>query len=268
MEKRQGIGLKTTLSVSFLLMVAINALANALKLGGLSTGEVSGLYPNLFAPAGYAFAIWGLIYLLGALHVLYQLGIFRCRAGTANEPLLKRVAVAFSVSSLANAAWVFCWHYRNIPLSTVMILVMLTSLAYIMVLLRKTALSTREKLLVRLPFSVYFGWITVATIANLTVLLVALGWDRWGLSEAFWTAVVLIAGAAIGAAWIHFGRDPAYGLVLVWAYAGILVRHLTAVSPREPVVIAAVCLSIAALAADIVYAEVVRRRRPAPRQTP
>ena len=226
MEKKLIPGIKTLMSVSFLLMIVVNVLANVLPLGGRTTGAISDHYANLFAPAGYTFAIWGLIYLLCAVHVLYQLGIFRGRGAGSNEKLLRQVAILFSVTSLANTAWIFFWHYDNIPMAMAMTGTMLVMLIAIMALTRRQSLAAREKLLIRLPFSAYFGWITVATIANATVLLVALGWDRWGLSESFWTVVVLIAGVLIGAAWIHRAKDLAYGLVLIWAYAGILVKHL------------------------------------------
>jgi hypothetical protein len=261
MEKRRDLFVRTLLSVSFLLMIVMNALANLLPLGGRTTGQVSDAYPNLFAPADYTFLIWGLIYLLGAVHVLYQLGVFRGRNDAGNEKLLRPVSVLFSISSLANAAWILFWHFGNIPMSMVMMAVILITLAAIMETLRRRALTTREKYLVRLPFSVYFGWITVATIANATVLLVALGWDRWGLSESFWMVVVLIAGVLIGAAWIHRAKDLAYGLVLVWAYIGTIVKHFTAFSGMYPGVIAAAVLSAAALFADIVYVEVSERRK-------
>jgi len=254
---------RALLSASFLVMIVTNALAELVPLGGRTTGQISDSYANLFAPAGYAFLIWGLIYLLGAVHVLYQLGAFRGRSDPGDDRTLRRISALFSASSLANAAWILCWHLGNIPASMVMTAAMLVALALILGALRRRALTTREKLLVRLPFSVYFGWITVAAIANATALLVWLGWDRWGLSESFWAVVVLIAGALIGALWIHRAGDLAYGLVLVWAYTGIAVKHFTAFSGGYPGVIAATILCVAALAADIAYVGFRKRRKPA-----
>ncbi len=270
MGKKMDIAVRTLVSVSFLAMIVVNVLAEVLPLGGRTTGEISDQLPNLFTPAGYTFAIWGLIYLLGAVHVLYQLGIFRGRAGASDEKMLRLVSVLFSVTSLANIAWIFSWHYGNIPLSMVMIASMLIALIVTMEALHRHPPTLREKLLVRLPFSVYFGWITVATIANATVLLVSLGWDRGGLSESFWMVAVLIAGVLIGAARIYRAKDMAYGLVLIWAYAGILVKHLTPpYSGMYPGVIAAVILTLAALLAFIAYVEIweLRRRKNA-RQNP
>ena len=262
MENRRNVVIRTLVSASFLVMIAMNVLANAIRFNGFTTGEVSDRYPNLFAPAGYTFAVWGLIYLLTALHVLYQLGVFRGKGATGNEKALFWVSVAFTVSNVANTVWIFAWHYLNIPLSMAMTLTMLVSLGFIMEFLHRKTLSTREKLFIRLPFSVYFGWITVATVANASVLLVSLGWNRWGLSESFWMIVILIVGVLIGAVRIHRGVDLAYGLVLVWAYAGILVKHVTPpYSGMYPGVIAAIAISIAALIADIGYVGIIETRK-------
>jgi hypothetical protein len=261
MENRREIFVRTLLSVSFLVMIVLNVLADLLPLGGRTTGQISDAYQTLFAPEGYTFLIWGLIYLLGAVHVLYQLGVFRGRSDPENGKLLRSIAVLFSVSSLANAGWILAWHFNNIPLSMALMAVILILLMLIMEALRRKSLTTREKLLVRLPFSVYFGWITVATIANAAALLVSLGWDRWGLSESFWMVVMLIAGVLIGALWIHRARDLAYALVLIWAYAGILVKHFTTFAGKYPGVIAVTTLCLAALVVDIAYVKLPERRK-------
>ena len=218
--------LKIFIVISYLAMVVVNALANILPLNGIGTGAISDSYPNLFAPTGFTFSIWGLIYLLLALHVLYQLGLFRSRTKTDNV-LLWRVGIIFSISSLVNIAWIFSWHYKLIPLSMVLMLLLLICLISLAMILRKQKLDMRERFFVKLPFSVYFGWITVATIANATTLLVSLGWDGFGLSPSLWTIIMLTVGALIGIATTLRFKDIAYGLVLVWAYAGILYKHVS-----------------------------------------
>ncbi|MEO3760655.1 tryptophan-rich sensory protein [Mycobacterium sp. B14F4] len=216
-------------AVTYLSMVAVNIAANTLPINGIRTGDVSDAYPNLFAPAGYAFSIWSVIYLLLGLHVLYQFGLFRGGPSTSDRAaLLDKVGVYFSISSLANVAWVFAWHYDAIALSVVLIVVILVCLALITRMVVAAGLTRREKLFVGVPFSVYFGWITVATVANVTVFLVSVGWDGFGLAESTWTVVVLFAAAAIGTMTMLRNRDVAYGVVLLWAYTGILVKHLSA----------------------------------------
>lgn len=239
--------LKSLVVVTFIIMIAVNALANLLPINGISTGAVSDSYPNLFAPAGLTFSIWGLIYVLLAMHTLYQLGLFRGKGNKVNEVLLYKTGVLFTVSSLVNAAWIFSWHYRLIPLSMVLMIILLICLINIAVIINEQSLSLREKFLIRLPFSVYFGWITVATIANAMTLLVSIGWNRFGMSESTWTIIILVVGMLIGVATTIRFKDIAYGLALVWAYAGILIKHTSAsgFSNQYPYVIITVSICIA-----------------------
>lgn len=239
--------IKALVVVTYLVMIGLNVLANALPLNGRRTGEVSDGYQNLFTPAGLTFSIWSLIYLLLGLHVLYQLGLFRGSLPEGDRTaLLNRVGMLFSLSSAANAAWVFAWHYQMIPLSVVLIVVVLVCLILITNTLRTANLTVRERWFVGLPFSVYFGWTTVATVANITVLLVSVNWDGFGLTDAAWAAIVVLVAMVIGTVTMLRNGDVAYGLVLIWAYSGILVRHISAdgLDGRYPVVITAVVASL------------------------
>ncbi len=245
--------IKALVGLTYVVMIAVNALVNALPINGRTTGAVSDAYQNLFAPAGVTFAIWGVIYLLLGAHVLYQLGLFRDPADgevpqAQRIAMLERVGVLFSLSSLANATWILSWHYDLIGVSTLLLATMLVLVILIMRTLQTADLSTRDAVFVRLPFSVYFGWLTVATIANITVWLVSVGWDGFGIAEATWAAVIIAVGAVIGTAVVLRNRDIAYGLVLVWAYLGIWIKHTAATGFQGayPVVIATTLVGIAA----------------------
>lgn len=209
--------------VVLIIMVGVNALANILPINNLTTGEVSDQLGNLFAPAGLAFSIWGLIYLLLAAFTVFQ---FFPPASVEAAGRLKQVRLYFTLSSLANAAWIFCWHYLALEASLVLMLVILICLILVNLKLGGKKLPFKEMLFLRLPFSIYFGWITVATVANVTALLVDLKWNRFGLSEAFWTVVTLVVATIIAVAVINRQKDWAYGAVVAWAYAGILIKHL------------------------------------------
>ena len=234
-------------ALTYLVMIGTNFAANALPLNGRRTGEVSDSYPSLFTPAGFTFSVWGVIYLLLGMHVLYQLGLFRGRPDTAaDSALLNRVGVLFSISSLANTAWVFAWHYDHIGLSAVLVVVILVCLALIVGTLNRTDLTGRQRAYVGVPFSVYFGWTTVATVANITVLLVSLGWDGFGWPDSVWAVIIVLVAMVIGTVTMLRNRDLAYGLVLIWAYVGILFRQTSAdeLACRYPAVIAAVIGSV------------------------
>ncbi|MBN2558400.1 MAG: tryptophan-rich sensory protein, partial [Clostridia bacterium] len=159
------------------------------------------------------------------------------------------------LSSVANSVWIFAWHYRIIELSLLLMLVILASLIRINMILSKEALSKKEKIFIRLPFSVYFGWITVATIANVTTQLVDWNLNPSGTWEQVITIVVLAVGIAIGIATMIRNRDIPYGLVLIWAYAGILIKHVSdsGFNGAHPPVMAAVIASLALLAVAAAY---------------
>jgi len=212
-----------SVTITFLLMVIVNGLANALPINGIGTGQVSDSYPNLFAPIGLTFAIWGVIYLLLLIHVVHQ---FIKRNEYYEDSKHRRIALLFSFSSLINTIWIFAWHYQAIGMSLILMLLILISLILINIQLIK-AKSKKDTLLIKVPFSVYFGWITVATIANVTTFLVSVGWDGFGISEILWTNIIILVGTAIAYISIQFYRSYAYGFVVVWAYIGIILKHMS-----------------------------------------
>jgi hypothetical protein len=227
--------------VTYLAMLAVNALSALLPLGGLTPAQVSDQFPNLFTPAGLTFSIWGLIYLLLGLNLLYQISAKQTR-----EELLCQINVPFALSSVANIFWIFSWHSLNIPLSLAFMLILLVSLIWIMRLITAEKLKPSEKFFIKLPFALYLGWITVATIANVTVLLVSIGWNGFGLPPEVWTVIVLAVGAVIGIlTGIRFD-SIAYLLVLIWGYAGIVLRHVSpaGLNGQYPAVIAAASICI------------------------
>lgn len=259
MNTRRPVLLNFWIVVTYLLMVTVNILANTLPINGQTTGEISDKYTNLFAPAGFTFAIWGVIYVLLAFYVLYQLGLFQKKR---NPALLNQVGIYFCLSSVLNALWIFSWHYEKLLLSVVIMLCMLLTLIKINMLTHEPGLSRREALFVRIPFSVYFGWITIATIANITAYLVSIDWYGFGLSEATWTIIILLIGAAIGILTILSLQDIAYGLVLIWAYYGIYSKHTSesGFNGEYPAIITTVLVCLALIALSIIFTAFKKRR--------
>ncbi len=245
---------------SFGLMVIVNALANILPIAGVNTGAVSDSYPNLFAPSGFTFAVWGVIYTLLGIYTLYVLGVIRVKKPGLKQQTSDKVTQYFIASSLVNSVWIFVWHYRVLWLSVLLIATLLYYLIRINSLLLKDAMNAKENWLVKVPFGVYAGWITVATIANVTTWLVSIGWDGGGLSQGFWTVALLIVGAVIAIATMTRYASWAYGAVVVWAYAGILTKHLseTGWNGQWPSVLAALYIILPILI--IVTLDVARRQ--------
>jgi hypothetical protein len=201
-----------------LLTITMNVLANALPLNGQDTGEISDRFDIYFVPAGYVFSIWGLIYL-----GLIAFTIYQTLPPQKENELLKKIYPAYWIGSIANVVWLFLWHYNIFSLTFVAMLILLASLLYIYVQISKTGsgLVRSQNWFVKLPFSIYLGWISVATIANLTQVLFYFEWGGWGISPAIWAVIMLSIATVLGLLMLWREKDIAYTLVLVWAFIGI-----------------------------------------------
>ncbi len=224
MENREDTKfLQITNIVGFVAVVVVNILANALPINGKTTAELSDSYPNLFVPAGYVFAIWGVIYLLLLAFTVYQTSSKRKGA-----QFLGKIGYLFGISCASNVIWIFLWHYELLFLSLIAMFVLLGSL--IMIYLRldigRGNPPREERLYVHLPFSVYLGWITVAPIANVVATLVSINWDGFGLGEVTWTMALIAVAVILTLLNIQTRGDIGYTLVIVWALGGIIVKQM------------------------------------------
>jgi hypothetical protein len=208
--------------LAVILTITINILANALPINGQNTGEISDSFQVFFVPAGYVFAIWGLIYI-----GLLAFAVYQALPAQRENPRLRKIGYWFLLSCLANSVWIFMWHYNLFPLSLLVMLVLLASLLviYLRLDVGRTRVSTTERWCVNNVFSVYLGWITVATVANVTDVLHDLGWNGFGIAPETWAVIMLIVAAALGVVMALTRRDVAYLLVLAWAFAGIGVKQ-------------------------------------------
>jgi len=216
----------------FLGTLAINYLANALPINGKTTGELADQYPNLFTPAGLTFSIWGLIYLMLFAFCVYQAkGLFGpSKAGEHRLPV-RKIGYLFFISCLANMNWIVAWHYERVGISVGLMAVLFFGLLQIYLILRRDEQGTwQEKYLFQIPFSVYLGWIAVASIANITAWLVDSGWRGGTLSEETWALGLIGMAALLGIFMLLKRRDTAFALVIAWALVGILIKRLAASS--------------------------------------
>jgi hypothetical protein len=201
-----------------LLTITVNVLANALPLNGQSTGEISDRFSIYFVPAGYVFSIWGLIYI-----GLIAFAIYQALPNQRENEIIKKISPAYWIGNLANSAWIFLWHYEFFPLTLIAMLILLTSLLYIYVQLGgpSSDLENNQKWFVNTPFSIYLGWISVATIANFSQVLFFLGWGGWGISPTTWAVILLATATLLGLLMLWRESDRPYALVLIWAVIGI-----------------------------------------------
>ncbi len=223
--------------LGFIIVLTLNGLANGLPINGKTTGELSDMYPNLFTPAGLTFSIWGLIYLALLGFVIYQSkGLFTKKE---HPKAVNLIGMWFFISCLANSAWIVAWHYEIVWLSVIIMLLILTSLINIYrnlgIGLREV--SKTEKWLVHAPFSLYLGWISVATIANFTAFLVDVEFNGFGLPEPFYAASVIIVATLLGLYMLNKNMDLVYVGVLLWAFFGIYYKRTVQDETQYPVII-------------------------------
>lgn len=217
---RQVVNLLTVLAG-----LAVNILAVVLPLNGQDTAEISDRFKVYFVPAGYVFSIWSIIYLGWIAFTIFQL-----QPSQKDNPRLRRLGYLFALSNIANAAWLFCWHYNVFGLSVIVMLTLLGLLiaSYLHLNVNRSDVSRIEYWCVDVVFSVYLGWITVATVANITDWLYFVGWDGFGIPAQTWAVIMLVVASLLGLLMALTRRDIGYVAVLAWAFAGIAVKQTSA----------------------------------------
>jgi hypothetical protein len=215
--------------VAVIATIAYNAFTQILPLNGQTSADIANRFTdNYFFPANYVFSIWSIIYI-----GLIAFGIYGVLPKQANNPLLERIGPWFLVSCIANCVWLTFFHFNLYPASMAAMIVLLVSLIAIYLRIRPAgvSISRADLWVVRVTFSVYLGWITVATIANASYVLTDAGWNGFGIDNATWGAIMIVVGGIIAGAFAYLNRDIPYALVIVWAFAGIIARFADANVP-------------------------------------
>jgi hypothetical protein len=194
-------------------MVYMNYLANSLPINGKTTGQLSDAYPNLFVPSGITFTIWGIIYLLIAAYCIVQFL-------PASKEIAIKISWLFIISCVFNGLWILAWHYQKLPLSLLIMIGLLVTLIMINLQLRDLPMGV-----LKATFGVYLGWICIATIANVTALLVDAGWGGIGISQQAWTIIMIAIGTLIVSLTVMRIDNPFIGLSVVWAFTGIIIKR-------------------------------------------
>ncbi|KAF6631766.1 tryptophan-rich sensory protein [Paenibacillus sp. EKM208P] len=228
--------------IAFIAVILVNILASTLPIGGRSTAAVSNMYPTLITPAGYAFSIWSVIYILFACFVVYQ----ATPTGQAKTSV-QSIGIFFILSCLFNIIWIFLWQYVYVELCVIVIILYLLSLGVVYVRTRTPQPTRGEMWFVKLPFSLNLGWVSVATIINIAVALKKNEWSGWGLSDTTWAIIILLIGTVLAIMVSFPYRDSIYPLVFVWAYVAIAVEHPNNENVRLAALILAAIILVYAL---------------------
>jgi hypothetical protein len=242
---------------SFAFMLVMNVLATTLPLNGQTTNEISDRYDTLFAPIGFTFAIWGVIYLLLGVYTIVQL--------VGDNPVIRSITPWFIASNLLNGSWIVAWHYEILWFAAAIIVALLWTLIRINAETTATRTTLGSSIAIRVPFAVYFGWVTVATVANISAMLVQAGFAEglWFPAQT-WTIIILVVATLIGSITALVNSSPSYALVFVWAFWGILSRHLSPLEWNEayPGVILTAQVLLAVLAIVVLVAFIRWLRQP------
>jgi benzodiazapine receptor len=253
---KNSVLLKWSNMIGFVLTVIVNSLAGSTTLiGGVNTAQISDSNPTLITPAGYVFSIWGIIYVLLGVFVVFQ-----ALPSQKEKEYTKKIGWLFVLSSILNIVWLFLWQYEFLSLSVVLMFLLLSTLIliYLRLGIGKSQVTLREKLAIHVPFSVYLGWITIASIANVSVTLVSVNWNGFGIDPEIWATLIIIVALLIALLVVATRKDIAYGLVIIWALIGIAVKqsgNQTIVTLTE----ASAIIVLLALAATILLSKLKRR---------
>ena len=236
--------------IAYIFMITLNILANALPINGINTGDVSDQYSNLFAPAGLTFSIWGLIYLLLGAYTVMQ--FFDLKYKTIDHNIYDKLSFYFAASSIINGLWILSWHYLYFDISLILMAFLLSSLIKINLIIKN---HTKVSGLTKTAFRVYFGWITIATIANITVFLVSVGLKAFSITGIIYTIFALLLGLSIGTYISYRLKSFPYYMVILWAYIGILIKHLSTdgFNMNYPYIISTVAFSLVFILINIGY---------------
>jgi hypothetical protein len=206
----------------FVLTIVINTISQTLPFNNQTTADIANRYPIFFLPANFTFSIWGMIYA-----GLLAFTVYQAFPSQRENPLMRRIGYWFFVTCLVNCAWIFMYHYDLYTLSMLPMLILLGALIAIHLTLRvgMARVSLRDHWFVHVPFSIYLGWISVATIANATYLLyVDFVWQD-AASGQIATFVMLAIGAVLAGLMVFLRNTPVFAFVVIWAFMGIFARH-------------------------------------------
>ena len=217
--------------LGFLAVIIMNVLSEVLPVNGVTTADISGRYENLFTPAGFTFSIWSVIYLALLGFVIYQSkGLFQ-KGLNQSKTIVAQLGLVFLISCIANIFWLYAWHYQEFTITIILMALLLLSLIDLnrrIFSMQKSIDKTRQfTWFVKIPFGLYLGWICVATIANVAVLLKSEDWQQLGISEHAWAIIMVFVAGLIGLMLLIKWRLVSAAAVIAWGIFGILYKNMS-----------------------------------------
>lgn len=253
---------KVILIILYLTIIIVSISVCIIPINGNTIWQLADLYPSLIRPANYTYSIMIPIELLLLGFTLFQLGLFDKGKINNKMELFSGVRILYIVSSISYIAWIFALLNDYTALSLMLIIVVLISMISINKITNVEAVTFREKLFIKLPFSIYFGWITYATFINVSSFLESIGWQAFGIPEMVWTSIVIILSVFISLAVILKYKNIAFGLTIIWSYIGLVVKHISkgGYNGQYPAILVTLTVSIILLLAVVGYIILIHRR--------
>lgn len=224
-RKKEALGLRIFNTIFFVLMVAVNIIAEWMPLNNITTAQVSANHDTLMTPPGFTFIIWIVIYFGLLFFVLYQNGVFLKKGEGENPDIVHAISAFFIISSTANIAWIIAWHYDYIALCFILIFAMWGTLLFAYTRLQREVSNKRERFFVQAPFSIYLAWISVAMTINLIAMLKHSSMGLLGITELNWTISIIICLSLFTEFVLIRYRDFVFALTAIWAFGGIFYRY-------------------------------------------
>jgi benzodiazapine receptor len=244
----------------FIGVIAVNALANILPINGYNTGQISAFYPNAFVPAGFTFSIWGVIYLLLLSYTIgFTFYSFKPQQNPEAFKFIERVNTYFLLTCVFNMSWIVAWHYLQIELSVLIMLLFLSTLIQLFLKTKSMAndLTLIQRFILQTPFIVYLGWISVATIANITALLVAYKWTALSIAPVYWSAAMILIAILLALLMVKKFQVVSFTLVVAWALWGIY----NAQGPAAPILARLTAAGIGLLITAVFFSFIYKPRK-------
>lgn len=247
-----GLYRQIAIILATVITLLVNFLSNALPFNNISTAALSDSFKVFFVPAGYVFAIWGIIYI-----GLITFSIFQATPKNRENTFFDKIFPLYFISSIANSVWLVMWHYKQLALSVIVMLVLLISLILLQNHIYKLKDNTRKFYwFVKVPFNIYLGWISVATIVNITVLLYSLNWSGLGIAPQMWSGIMIMIAGILGLCISIYRKDIFFPLVIIWAINGIQAKFPTTIE-----ITSAVGVSLIILIAVVIWQLIQPLRR-------
>ncbi len=215
--------------IGFLGVIAINFLANSLPINAQTTGEVSNKYATMFTPADFTFSIWVLIYVGLAVFIIFQSRGFFKNKMNQSRIVVSQLGLVFFINCVANALWIYAWHYEELLLTVILMAVLLLTLIDLNRRINRIQAHVKSPMQVKLavifPMGLYLGWICVATIANISAYLNSIHWDGLGLVNELWMILAIITAGLIGIYLLTKYHLISSALAIAWGLTGVVVNN-------------------------------------------